>query len=181
MMLELLRSDGNILGELFAVAVVVGPAVLGAWGMRRGYLRRRAGEEAAVGPLPATPEPARAPDGEALYTGTTHGGSRARRLAAHGLFGRGPCRYWLEPGQLVFQRFRGPVVGVRDVHEVGRTGAHAGRVLGPGRITVVAWRLGDTDVDSGFGFDDADLAEAFAAGVTAVTSRSAERAPHVDA
>jgi len=167
--LELLRSDGNILGEMVAVALVVGPAVLAAWGMRRAYLRRRASEESTVGPLPRIPEPDRAPDGQALYTGTTYGGSRARRLAAHGLFGRGPCRYWLERDRLVFQRLRGPVTSVRDVCKVGLTGAHAGRVLAPRRIAVIAWRLGDTEVDTGFAFDDAAMAEAFAQRVAAVT------------
>lgn len=180
-MLELLRSDGNILGEVFAVVVVVGPACWAAWAMRRAYRRRRASEEARLGPLPRIPVPGRAPDGDALYTGTTYGGSRARRIAAHGLFGRGPCRYWLEPARLVFQRHRGPVVSLTDVRDVGLTGAHAGRVLAPRRIAVIAWRLGETDVDSGFAFEDAVLAQAFAERVAAATGVPPERGPRVGA
>jgi hypothetical protein len=56
-------------------------------------------------------------------------------------------------------------VAARAVHGVGLAGAHGGRVLAPGRIAVVGWRLGRTDVDTGFGFDDAAHAATFAAAV----------------
>lgn len=159
--MELLRSDANPWGEVLAVLLVAGPAALAALGMARAYGRRRAAEERDLGPLPVVAEPARPPDGEALYTGTTRGGSRAERVAAHGLFGRGPCRYWFTPGGLVFHRFRGSVVRIAPVREVGLVGAHAGRVLAPDRIVVIGWTLGGTEVDSGFGFGDAAQARAF--------------------
>lgn len=158
-MIELLRSDANPWGEVLAVLLVVLPAALAALGMRRAYRRRRAADEAGLGALPEARRPQRDADGEALYTGTTRAGSRSERVTAHGLFGRGPCRYWFEPQGLVFQRYRGPVVLIAAVAEVGLVGAHAGRVVAPERIAVVRWPLGDT----GFAFPDAEQARAFAA------------------
>lgn len=155
--MELLRSDANAWGEALAVLLVVLPAALAALGMRRAYRRRRAAEEVAAIPLPTVAAPQRAADGEALYTGTTRAGSRSQRVTAHGLFGRGPARYWFEPEGLVFARFRGPVVLIADITEVGLVGAHAGRVVAPERIAVVRWALGDT----GFAFPDAEQARAF--------------------
>lgn len=167
-MIELIQSDDNPFGEILAVLLVVGPALLAGWGMWRAYRRRRSREEAAFGALPTAAEPARAPDGEALYTGTTIGGSRAERVAAYGLFGRGPCRYWFDPGgALVFQRYRGPVVRVAAVRRLGLVGAHAGRVLSPDRIVIVGWALGAQDVDTGFAFPEAAQARAFAERLTA--------------
>lgn len=180
-MLEFLRSEQNLWGEVLAVALVVGPALLVAWGMARGYRRRRAAGEQALGPLPTTALPDRDPDGEALYTGTTRGGSRAERVAAYGLFGRGPCRYWFEQGALVFARFRGPVVRIAEVGEVGLVGAHAGRVLGPDRIVIVRWVLEDADVDTGFAFSDTAHARRFAEGLAAALGLPADRGPYAGA
>jgi hypothetical protein len=180
--IEFLRSETNPWGEAVAVLLVLGPALLASWGMRRAYRRRRAAEESAYGPLPVVAEPARAPDGEALYTGTTRGGSRAQRVAAYGLFGRGPCRYWFDPaGALVFHRYRGPVVRIATVHTLGLVGAHAGRVLSPERIAIVGWTLGEQDVDSGFAFAEAVQARAFAETLAGVVGLPAERGPYAGA
>jgi hypothetical protein len=160
--------------------------------MLRSYRGRRAREEAALGPLPTGPAPDRDPDGEALYTGTTYGGSRALRVTAYGLFGRGPASYWFEPGRhlppappspaaLVFRRFRGPVVRLEAVREVGLVGAHAGRVLAPRRIAILGWTLGDVDVDTGFAFEDAALAERFAEQAVNILNIPPDRGPYVGA
>jgi hypothetical protein len=180
-MLEALRSDENLWGEALAVALVVVPALLAAWGMRRAYRRRRTATEQALGPLPVVEEPAREPDGQALYTGTTTGGSRSERVAAYGLFGRGPLRYWFEPDGLVFTRFRGPVVRIAHVTEIGLVGAHAGRVLGPDRIVIVRWTLEETEVDTGFAFEDAAHARHFAEELAAVVGLPADRGPYAGA
>ncbi len=180
-MLEYIRSDQNLWGEALAVALVVVPALLAAWGMRRAYRRRRAAAEQAFGPLPTVATPKRDPDGEALYTGTTRGGSRSERVAAYGLFGRGPCRYWFEQGALVFTRYRGPVVRIGEVSEIGLVGAHAGRVLGPERIAIVRWTLEDTDVDTGFAFEDAAHARHFATELAAALGLPADRGPYAGA
>jgi hypothetical protein len=165
--IDVLRSDGNPWGEVLAVALVLGPALLAAWGMARVYRRRRATEEAAYGDLPTTREPDREPDGEALYTGTTR---------------RGPCRYWFDPaGALVFQRYRGPVVCIAMVRELGLVGAHAGRVLSPERIAVVGWTLGGHDVDTGFAFPEAVEARAFAETLAGVVGLPVDRGPSAGA
>lgn len=189
-MLEFLRSEANPWGEVLAVVLVVLPAVLAAWGMLRSYRGRRGAEEDALGPLPPGEAPDRDPDGEALYTGTTRGGSRAVRVTAHGLFGRGPAVYWFEPGRhlppeeprlpaLVFRRYRGPVVRIEAIREIGLVGAHAGRVLAPQRIVVVGWRLGAADVDSGFAFEDVALAERFADQAATTLNLPPDRGPYV--
>jgi len=186
--LEFLRSGSNPWGEVLAVALVVLPALLAGWGMLRSYRGRRQAEEQALGPLPRSEAPGRDPDGEALYTGTTRGGSRAARVTAHGLFGRGPAVYWLEEGRhlppaeprlpaLVFRRYRGPLVRIEAIREIGLVGAHAGRVLAPRRIVVIGWRLGDADVDSGFAFEDVALAEHFADRAAATLNVPPDRGP----
>lgn len=180
-MIEWLRSDQNPWGEALAVAIVVVPAALVAWGMVRAYRRRRAANEQALGPLPTARRPGRDPDGEALYTGTTRGGSRAERIAAYGLFGRGPCSYWFEQGALVFARYRGPVVRIAEVRELGLVGAHAGRVLAPERIAVVRWALEGTEVDTGFAFSDAAHARHFAEELAATVGLPADRGPYAGA
>ena len=179
--MEFLRSDANPWGEVVAVALVVVPALLAGWAMYRAYRRHRARNEQAYGPLPTAAEPKREPDGEALYTGTTRGGSRAERLAAHGLFGRGPCRYWMEPGSFTFMRFRGPAVRLTEIRELGLVGAHAGRVLAPERIAVVRWVLGEDEVDSGFAFPDSARAHAFADALADAMELPADRGPYAGA
>jgi len=175
---------------VLAVALVVLPALLAGWGMLRAYRGRRREEEAAVGPLPSGPAPDRDPDGEALYTGTTADGSRAVRVTAHGLFGRGPAVYWFEPGRhlppaeprlpaLVFRRYRGPVVRIEAIRDIGLVGAHAGRVLAPRRIVVIGWRLGGADVDTGFAFEDVALAERFAERAATTLNLPPDRGPYV--
>jgi hypothetical protein len=174
------------------VVLVVLPALVAGWAMLRSYRRRRAAEEAALGPLPRGPEPGRPPDGEALYTGTTYGGSRALRVTAYGLFGRGPCSYWFEPGRhlppgpptpaaVVFRRFRGPVVRLEAVRTVALVGAHAGRVLAPRRIAILGWTLGQTEVDTGFAFEDAAQAERFAELAADTLNIPPERGPFASA
>ncbi|HUH07203.1 MAG TPA: hypothetical protein VML96_05270 [Egibacteraceae bacterium] len=164
-MLDAIRSDDNLYGEALAVALLVVPWLLAMYAMWRGLRRRRDRDRDRLGPLPTIAPPRRPADGEALYTGTTEGPEVIKRVAIEGLFGRGPCRYWIEPGGLVFQRARGPIVAATTVHAVRLAAAHAGRVLARGRVAVVGWSLGGADVDTGFGFDDAPYAAAFAAAV----------------
>jgi hypothetical protein len=134
-----------------------------------------------TGLLPAIQVPQREPDGEALYIGTTIGGSQQHHVVAGALFGRGSCRYWLESGSLVMQRAGGPVVVLTGISQVGLAGAHTGLVLAPNRIAIVTWMLGDEDVDTGFGFPDAKRAELFAERVADVAKLSPDKGPHAGA
>lgn len=164
-MIDALRSDENLLGELVALLLLLVPFALAVVGLYRGYAGRRAREEEQYGPLPVTDPPNRPADADVLYTGTTIDGTPIAKIAAHRLFGRGACRVWIENGGVVFHRVHGPVVAIRTIRVVGLAGAHAGRVLAPGRIAIVGWTLGGHDVDTGFAFGDAASAAAFAAAV----------------
>jgi hypothetical protein len=154
---------------VLALALLLVPFGLAVLGMIAGYRRSRRRDEVEFGPLATTDPPDRAPDGHALYTATTHHGSRMRRVAAGGLLARGACRWWLDDNRLVFQRTPGPAVAITDVRGTGLTGAHAGRAVGRGRIAVVTWAWGAALVDTGFAFPTAAEAEAFGAAVAALT------------
>ena len=145
----------------------------------KGWLGRRMRRQ--TGLLPTVRAPLREPDGEALYVGTTVGGSLAHRLVAGALFGRGTCRYWLEAGYLVMQRAGGPVIRPLGISQGGLSGAHAGQVLAPNRIAVVTWLLGEDEVDTGFGFEATTLAEQFAEQVADAVGLSPDKGPHAGA
>jgi hypothetical protein len=155
--------------------------------LRSWVIQRR--RQRQIDPVPMIQAPERAPDGAALYLGTTVGGSQQHHLVAGALFGRGACRYWLEPGRLVLQREGGGgpeapgdvVVALTGILQVGLSGAHAGQVLAPSRIAVVTWALDNEEVDTGFGFADAKRAERFADQVTEAAGLSPDRGPHASA
>ncbi|MGH8886807.1 MAG: hypothetical protein ACRDYX_16895 [Egibacteraceae bacterium] len=140
------------------------------------------------GPVPTVDVPKGAPDGEAVYVGTTIGGSAHHRVVGGVLFGRGECRYWLSDGIVTFQRGcgegdgpGGPAIALTSITEVGLSGAHAGQVMAPNRIAVVTWAVGQDEVDTGFGFEDAKHAEVFADRVAAVVGLSPDKGPHASA
>lgn len=152
----------------------------------RGWTSRRA----HYGAVLAVDVPKSAPDGEAVYVGTTIGGSAHHKVGG-ALFGRGECRYWLQGGALTFQRgggggsgrevTGGPAIALTRITEVGLSGAHAGQVMVPNRIAIVTWTLGRNEVDTGFGFDNPRQAEAFADRVAAVAELSPGKGPHASA
>jgi hypothetical protein len=152
-----------------------------ATGIRRWIGRRRRGQTALV---PTARPLKREPDGQAIYVGTTVGGSQHHRIVGGALFGRGECRYWIEPGSVVFERIGaggGVTVALTEILQVGQSGAHAGQVLAPSRIAIVTWALGAEELDTGFGFSDAKHAEAFAERVAAAAGLSPEKGPHAGA
>lgn len=161
-MLEFLRSDSHAWGEAVAIAAILLIWGLLVWLMWRGYRNRQARDAALVGQAEQAQRPAREPDAEVVYTGTTFAGSQTDRAGAAGLFGRGPCALWLDADGLTFARHRAPVLRIAQVNEVALLGAHAGRVLGAGRICVVRWTASGGELDTGFGFGTAAEAEAFA-------------------
>lgn len=162
-MLDLIQSDANLFGEIVATALFAAIFALALAGMRRGW-RRRSGEAAArYGAVARTQAPVREPDGRALCTGTTVAGSRLERVALPELFGRWRCEWWAEPAGLVFRKADGTVLGLGPVAATARTGAHAGRAVGRGRIALVRWTLNGIEIDTGLQFDSADEAAAFTA------------------
>jgi hypothetical protein len=143
----------------------------------RGWTPRRA----KYGPVPVVNIPTPAPDGKAIYVGTTIGGSTHHRLVGGALFGRSECAYWLQEGTFTFQRDAGPAITLTGITQVGLSGAHAGQVMAPNRIAVVTWTLGQAEVDTGFGFANPRQAEAFADQVVAVIGLSPDKGPHASA
>ncbi len=140
---------------LVTFAVIGLPTLLAGLGMWRGYAGRRARDEHDLAPLPTVARPDRAPDALARYTGTTRGGNWVERVAAGGLFGRGPCALWADADGLTFHRQRGPVVRAAPIVAVNLERAHAGQLAPPGRLVVVRWRHRRADgtgveFDSGF-------------------------------
>jgi len=162
-MVDLIQSDANLFGEIFATALFLAIFLLALARMRRGW-RRRSGDAAArYGAVPRAAAPAREPDGQALCTGTTVAGSRLERVALPELFGRWRCDWWAGPEGLVLRKADGVVLGLGPVAATARTGAHAGRAVGRGRIALVRWTLNSIEVDTGLQFDSADEAVAFTA------------------
>ncbi|MDQ4130030.1 MAG: hypothetical protein M3133_03420 [Actinomycetota bacterium] len=134
---------------------LVVPVALATYGMWRGYLHRRARDEALYAPLPARPRPSRPADATVRYTGTTRDSNWIERVALGGLFGPGPCALWIEQEGLVFARDRGPVVRVAPILAVGVERGHAAQAPPAGRTLVVRWLHSRTDgssveLDSGF-------------------------------
>lgn len=135
--------------------LLVVPVTLATYGMWRGYVHRRARDEALYAPLPRCPRPGRAPDWIVRYTGTTRDGNWIERVALGGLFGRGPCALWIERDGLVFARDRGAVVHAARILAVGVERGHAGQTAPDGRMLVVRWRHTTAEgtpaeLDSGF-------------------------------
>jgi hypothetical protein len=153
----------------------------------RSWTSRRAN----YGLIPTVDVPNPAPDGEAVYIGTTIGGAAHHRVVGGILFGRGACRYWLSDGTVTFQRgdgdgpgsesARGPAIALTGITEVGLSGAHAGKVMAPNRIAIVTWTLAQDEVNTGFGFEDAKRAEVFADRVAATVGLSPDKGPHASA
>jgi hypothetical protein len=162
-MLDLIQSDANLFGEIVATALFAAIFFLAIAGMRRGWRRRRGDAAARYGAVPRTGAPVREPDGRALCTGTTVAGSRLERVALPELFGRWRCDWWVEPGGLVLRKADGTLLDLGPVAATARTGAHAGRAVGRGRIALVRWTLNGIEIDTGLQFDSADEAEAFTA------------------
>lgn len=159
--LELIQSDTNLFGEVFATALFLAIFAWAVLAMRRGWRTRSGAAAARFGAAPAATPPEREPDGTALCTGTTVAGSRMERVALPELFGRWRCDWWIEPAAVLLRRPDGVTLRLTGVTEAGVTGAHAGRAVGRERIAVVRWTLGEHHVDTGLQFATAEEALAF--------------------
>lgn len=152
---------------------LVVPVTLATYGMWRGYLHRRARDEALYAPLAARPRPDRAPDAIVRYTGTTRDHNWIERVALRGVFGPGPCALWFEQDGLVFARDRGPVVHIAPILAVGVERGHAAQTAPGGRTLVVRWLHSTADGSR------AELDSGFVCGSRQETSNLAERLRHV--
>ena len=143
--------QASAIGVLVLLAGVV-------WlGMLAGWRRRGARQLAALDlpPLPPTPAEPGAPltaDTDGVYVSTTTAGNWLDRVTARGLGARSAATMavtaagvsWLRQGAPDVFAAANALVGAR------RADGIAGKVLPPGGIVVVTWRLGDAELDTGF-------------------------------
>ncbi len=144
--------------QTYAVALLV-LLVLVVWlAMLAGWRRRGARQALDLPPLPplppTPPEPGvpLTPDADGVYVSTTTAGNWLDRVTAHGLGTRSAATMavtgagvsWLRQGAPDVFAAADALVGAR------RADGIAGKVMPPGGIVVVTWRLGDTELDTGF-------------------------------
>ncbi len=141
--------------QTWAVGLLV-VLVAALWlAMAAGWRRRAARQAGTLAPLPPTPaDPGAAltEDTEGVYVSTTTAGNWLDRVTAHGLGTRSTATMavtaagvsWLREGAADVFAATDTLVGAR------RADGIAGKVMPPGGIVVVTWRLGDTELDTGF-------------------------------
>ncbi len=141
--------------QALAVALLV-VLVLVVWlAMLAGWRRRGARQALDLPPPPsAPPEPGAplTPDADGVYVSTTTAGNWLDRVTAHGLGTRSAATMavtgagvsWLREGAPDVFAAADALVGAR------RADGIAGKVMPPGGIVVVTWRLGGTELDTGF-------------------------------
>jgi hypothetical protein len=156
--------------QALAVALLV-VLVLVVWlAMLAGWRRRGARQALDLPPPPsAPPEPGAplTPDADGVYVSTTTAGNWLDRVTAHGLGTRSAATMavtgagvsWLREGAPDVFAAADALVGAR------RADGIAGKVMPPGGIVVVTWRLGGTELDTGFRPGSAADADRLAAAV----------------
>lgn len=139
-------------------AILAAVFLLALLAMRRGW-RRRAARTAFEGTDAAEPAPVAAHDlgasrtlpVPAVYAGTTRRGDWLDRVVAHGLGGPAGATVQVFDGGLRVERpGRGElVIPAADLLGARLAPGLAGRVVGGGRMVVVAWRHADQDLETG--------------------------------
>lgn len=138
------------------VLVVVIPLLVLSWRRRK----TRQAEFDAVGPMPADAGTTRA-TADGLYLATTPRGDRLDRIAVGGLGFRARLTVRIaDAGVTLPMPDRDVFIPAADLLEVDTASWAIDRGIEPGGITVIAWRLGEREVESFVRFDDARPAEA---------------------
>jgi hypothetical protein len=151
---------------LVLLVLVVWLAMLAGW-------RRRAARQIStldLPPLPPTPPEPGAPltaDVDGVYVSTTTAGNWLDRLTAHGLGSRSAATMAVTGAGVSWLRQGAPdVFAAADaLVRARRADGIAGTVMPPGGIVVVTWRLGSTELDTGFRPGSAADAERLVAAV----------------
>jgi hypothetical protein len=91
-----------------------------------------------------------------LFVGTTFAGDWLNRVAAHGLCDRATADFRLDTDGVHIDRDGGTEIYVPygDVEGASVGDKLAGKVMGPGGLLLITWRLGDSLVTSAFRADD---------------------------
>ncbi len=143
--------------QALAVALLV-LLVAAVWlAMVAGWRRRAARQTTGLDlpplpPTPADPGAALTEDTEGVYVSTTTAGDWLDRVTAHGLGTRSAATMAVTAAGVSWLRQGAPDVFAAATALVGarRADGIAGKVMPPGGIVVVTWRLGGTELDTGF-------------------------------
>ncbi|MBE8516616.1 transporter [Amycolatopsis sp. H6(2020)] len=146
--------------RLWLVLAIVAFFLLCLWGMYVGWRRKSRSQSAQVPPFPAIP----AVLGDALlestgvYLSTTIAGEWQNRIVTRGAGLRTSASWRLHDGGVAVERGGAPDFWIpRDaVTGIRRDTKIAGKVMGTDALLVLTWRLGDTELDTGFRGDDLD-------------------------
>lgn len=146
--------DERILPGLLTLTIIAVVFALMFWGWR-GRLKR----QGTVGELPEVPqglgEPVMSVPGQ--YVVTTASGDWLDRLAVHGLGVRTPAVVSIYAQAVVIER-RGAqdlFIAQDALTEITTQAGMAGKFVERDGLVVIAWRLGETSVDTGFRTTDA--------------------------
>ncbi|WP_410610473.1 transporter [Amycolatopsis sp. lyj-109] len=130
------------------------------WGMYVGWRRKSRSQSAQVPPFPAIP----AALGDVLlestgvYLSTTIAGEWQNRIVTRGAGLRSSASWRLHDGGVAIERGGAPDFWIprEAVTGVRRDTKIAGKVMGTDALLVLTWRLGETELDTGFRGDDLD-------------------------
>ncbi|MEU6642960.1 transporter [Saccharomonospora sp. NPDC046836] len=144
--------------RLLLSLVVVVFFALCVYGMWRGWRRQARAQSVRFPPFPQVPDDLGEPvlDAKGLYVATTTAGHWQERVVTRGVGLRGPAVLRYHDGGIEVDRvgatgFWIPRESIVDV-KTGR--GMAGKVMGTESLLVVSWRLGETELDTGFRGDD---------------------------
>ena len=143
--------------RLWLVVACVAVVLLALAGMWIGWRNRRK-RQSHLPPLPRLPVDLGAPSlsSTGLYVGTTFATSWQDRVVHEGLGARAYGSATLYPTGLLIERDGNDPLFVpkADLIDVRLAPGLAGKVMGDGGLLVARWRLGETELDTGFRADD---------------------------
>lgn len=148
-------------------------------GMRRGW-RNRGRRQVALPDLPPAPTQLAEPLVEpisGLYVGSTHAGQWQNRVVAHGLGARADAWTTLTAAGVMIDRSgAAPIfIAAPDIVSVGVGAGLAGKVMGPGGLLIIRWRLGRVELDTGLRADDKSVYPAWVDAIDALVAGVGQR------
>jgi hypothetical protein len=146
--------------RFWLVLAIVAFFLLCLYGMYVGWRRKSRSQSAQVPPFPAIPEDAGAVllESTGVYLATTTAGNWQDRIVTRGAGLRTSAVWRLHDGGITVERGGAPGFWIprEAVTGVRRDTKIAGKVMGTDALLIVTWRLGDTELDTGFRGDDLD-------------------------
>ncbi|WP_106180391.1 transporter [Prauserella shujinwangii] len=128
------------------------------YGMWRGWRRQAREQSVRLPPFPEVPaergEPVLRAGG--VYVATTRAGRWQERVVTRGVGLRGRATLRLFPDGVEVDRAgaNGFWIPRESIVDIGTAKGMAGKVMGTDSLLVLTWRLGETELDTGFRGDD---------------------------